>query len=128
MSPHYWISVIGIAEATSPRRVRRQRICFAAWYGRKLLQRYSMLPIYIAPPVAFFLLLQSFPDLKGWADYGGFALFAVYMVYRHEKLMREGHERETKLITALEANAQLHGRLLGGIEALAKSVDKLGSL
>lgn len=85
-----------------------------------------MLPFYLVPPASLFLWLQSMPDLKGWADYGGFALFAVYMVYRHEKVMREGHEREARLITALEENAKLNGRLLGGIEALAKAVDRIG--
>jgi hypothetical protein len=147
MTAKLWLSPIGIAEANSPQRVRRQRTQFAAWCGRTLYERYGMLPIYLAPPLALLLALQAIPDLSVWISQGGFAVLAIYMIYRHEKLtksslraqeaaderhatrMREmlatAEAREKTLVAVVEGSAVLHGRLLSSIDALVTAVDKL---
>jgi hypothetical protein len=114
--------------------MRRQRIQFAAWCGRAIHERYSMLPIFLIPPLALFLALQAaqLPDLPKWADWGGFAVLSVYMVYRYERLVKTTademkiiHERaetrEETLITVLRDNSSLNGRLLDAVQQLMSS-------
>ncbi len=134
MTLNFWLSPVGVAEANSPQRVRRQRIQFAAWCGRRLFERYSMLPFSLIPPLAFWLALQAaaLPDLPKWANWGGFAVLSVYMVYRYEKLVKStldemkvihsrAETREETLIAVLRDNATLSGRLLDAVGQLMTS-------
>lgn len=148
MMAHYCLSPMGIEEIlNSPRRVRRQRIQFAAWCARQMCTRYGMLPIYLTPPLTLLLALQAVPDMSPWISQGGFAVLAIYMIYRHERLMNSalkaqadadgqhaarmkelldaGMERERKLVTVIEANGVLQGRLLESIDRLVGAVDHL---
>jgi len=127
----HWLSPVGVAEANSPKRVRRQRIQFAAYCGRILLARYSMLPFFLIPPLAVMLAIQAaaMPDLPKWADWGGFAVLSVYMVYRFEKLMRSTIDefkeirqrdaaREEALIGVVRDNAKAFGAVMEGVDRL----------
>lgn len=136
MMARAWTSEIGIAEANSPRRMRRQRMQFAAWCGRTVLERYEMLPFFLIPPLALLLAFQSaqvqIPDFPKWLDWGGFAVLSVYMVYRYERLVKatademklihtRAETREETLITVLRDNATLNGRLLDAVGQLMSS-------
>lgn len=90
-----------------------------------------MLPFFMIPPLALLLAFQAAQnlDLPKWADWGGFGVLSVYMVYRYEKLVKSTHdemkvvldrsaEREGILIAVLKDDMALKGQLVDGIRAL----------